>query len=58
MYIRKTRDIFELMGNYGCGWEYITEEETQTEARRRLAEYRENAPGYPYKIVKKREAIR
>ena len=56
MYKRKTKDIYILMANYGYGdgWEYVTEEETKIEAKKRLIEYRNNAPEYQYKIVCKR----
>ena len=33
MYQRKTKDVWELQGDYGCGWEYILEEDTRPEAR-------------------------
>lgn len=56
MYQRKTKDVYILMANYGYGdgWEYVTEEETRTEAKKRLTEYIKNAPEYQYKIVCKR----
>ena len=57
-YIRKTKDIFELQGNYGYGdgWECLTAEESRREIRERLREYRENEGGR-YRIVRKREPI-
>lgn len=58
-YTRKTKDEFEVQGNYGYGhgFECVTAEETKPEARKRLKEYRENEPGIPFKIVKKRVRI-
>lgn len=53
-YIRKTKDEFQLQGNYGYGWEYILAEDTPQEARQRKREYIENAPQYLYRIIKKR----
>ena len=56
---RKTRDTFEVQGNYGYGhgYEVVTTEEDRIEARRALREYRENEPGVPFRIVKRRERI-
>lgn len=58
-YIRKTRDYFELQGNYGYGhgWECLTAELTIRAARDQRKCYRENEPGTPTRIVKKREPI-
>lgn len=58
-YKRKTRDTWELQANYGFGhgWETECTEYSRTEARARLKEYRENAPGYSYRIVSKREKL-
>jgi hypothetical protein len=57
-YTRKTRDTYELQGNYGHGdgWECLTAEDSRAEIRQRLKEYRENEGGN-YRIVKKRERI-
>lgn len=56
---RKTRDVFEVHGNYGYGhgFECVTAETEYSEAKQRLREYRENEPGVPFKIVVKRERI-
>ncbi len=51
MYVRKTRDEYEVEGNYGYGWEAVTCEDTRSEARARLREYRANDPGTPYRLV-------
>ena len=57
-YTRKTKDLYDIEGYYpGSGWECLTCEETRTEARARLKEYRENAPGTAYRIRKYRERI-
>lgn len=52
--VRKTVDEYQVMGNYGQGWECVTSEETRKEARERLKEYIENESGTAFKIVKKR----
>ena len=56
---RKTRDIWEVQGNYGFGhgWECVTAEETFREARARLREYRQNEPQYAHRIKFTRERI-
>jgi hypothetical protein len=56
-YIRKTKDTYILMANYGQGWDEETEEETFREIKQRLKEYRENAGQYSYTYKKKREKI-
>ena len=58
-YVRKTRDEYQLLCDYGYGdgWEYVTAEDTMKEAKQRKKEYMENMPQYPYKIVKKRIPI-
>ena len=49
-YTRKTTDQYQLLANYGQGWEVETTEETRKEIKERLKEYRSNAPMYQYKI--------
>lgn len=58
-YTRKTRDEYQVQGYYGpqYGCEEVTAEETYKEAKQRLKEYRENEPGVPFKIIKKRIKI-
>ena len=56
-YQRKTRDIWRLYVDYGCGWEYELDEYSRAEIRQRQKEYRENCPQYPTKVVKSRERI-
>ncbi len=53
-YTRKTRDEYEVQGNYGYGWEMVTCEDSRKEAKERLREYRENETGVAFKIVKRR----
>jgi len=53
---RKTRDEFQIHGNYGYGWHEECAEDTRREARKRLREYRENGGG-SYKLVKRRIRI-
>ena len=55
-YVRKTKDEYVLMTNYGYGdgWEEVLTEETFAEAKQRKKEYIENMPQYPYRIVKRR----
>lgn len=57
MYTRKTKDVYVLQGNYGCGWESVLEEDKRKDAMERLKEYRENQPQYPLKVIKKRVHI-
>ena len=54
MYIRKTKDDYEVQGYYSQDWEAVCSEDTRKEARMRLKEYTENEPQYPHRIVKKR----
>lgn len=58
-YIRKTKDEYQLLCNYGYGdgWEYVTAEDTMGAIKQRKKEYVENMPQYQYKIVKKRIPI-
>lgn len=59
-YQRKTRDVFDLEGNYGHGegFEVLTSETTRREARQRLREYVGNdTQPARYRIVKRRERI-
>lgn len=53
-YERKTKDEFQIWGNYGFGFEELTAESTIKEAKVRLNEYRSNQPEGTYKIVIKR----
>ena len=54
-YVRKTYDEYDIVTNYGYGWEVECTEETMKEARQRKKEYLENACGLiGIKIVKRR----
>ncbi len=44
-YQRKTRDEYELQGNYGQGWERLTTEETYSAAVEQRRCYRDNEGG-------------
>lgn len=56
-YIRKTKDTYVLLANYGQGWEEETSENSWREIKERLKEYRENAGQYSYSWKKVREKI-
>lgn len=55
-YIRKTKDEYVIIGNYGYGdgWEDLTSEDNRTDAKQRLKEYRENEPQYDHRLIKRR----
>jgi hypothetical protein len=53
-YIRKTKDEYILLGNYGMGYEEVVAEDTYKEIRQRLREYIENEPIYSFKLKKRR----
>jgi len=54
---RTTRDTWQIHVNYGQGWEHECTEFSRKDAREQLKTYRENAPEYPVRAVKKREPI-
>lgn len=58
-YKRKTRDVFEIQGNYGHGhgYETVTTELTWKDAMSTIHTYKENEPGIPFRIKKVRERI-
>lgn len=60
-YIRKTEDEFEIQALYPWNkrneWEMVTTEITWKAARDQRRCYRENEPGVPFRIVKKRVPI-
>lgn len=56
MYQRKTRDRWDIMTNYGYGWECECSEYSYKEARQTLKEYRENISG-AVRLEKHREKI-
>ena len=49
---RKTRDEFEIQGNYGYGWETVITEENAAVAREQLNMYNANEPQYKHRIKK------
>lgn len=53
-YERKTRDEYEIVTNYGYGWEVEVTEDTVEEARKRKREYLENARGLVGIYIRKR----
>lgn len=53
-YKRKTRDEWEIQGNYGQGWEMVTVEDSWKAAKAQAKTYRQNEPQYRHRIVKKR----
>lgn len=53
-YERKTIDRWDIMTNYGYGWECECSEYTWKEAKQRLKEYRENIRG-AVRVEKHRE---
>lgn len=55
-YQRKTRDRWDIMTNYGYGWECECSEYTYTDARQTLKEYRENING-AVRLEKHREKL-
>ena len=57
MYIRKTKDEYEIEGNYGYGWDYICTAKEQKDAKRLLKEYSKNEPRYSHRIKKRRVKI-
>lgn len=55
--VRVTRDVFEVHGDYGHGFEMVTAADTYAAARQHCREYRENEPGIPFCVLKKRERL-
>ncbi len=57
MYIRKTKDIYKILTNYGYGWEEEDEADTREEARRLAIEYKATACRPAVRIKKTREKL-
>lgn len=59
VYVRKTKDVRVIQGNYGYGhgWEDVCEEYSFREGKCRLKEYRENERGIPFRMITRRERI-
>ena len=55
-YTRKTTDRYDIMTNYGYGWECECSEYTRAEAKQTAKEYRENTTA-AVRIEKHRERI-
>jgi hypothetical protein len=55
-YVRKTRDEYELQGNYGHGWECLTTEDSYRAAKEQRKCYDENEGG-SYRIMPRRVPI-
>lgn len=53
---RVTRDRWDIMGNYGYGWDVECSEYTRAEAKQTLQEYRRNGTG-AYKLEHHLERI-
>lgn len=56
-YTRKTRDEYDIEGDYGSGWELVTCEETYADAREMVRLYRREEPGYRFRIRPRRVPI-
>jgi hypothetical protein len=57
-YQRKTRDRWDIMTNWGYGWECECSEYSREEARKQLECYRDNACGrFAVKLERHREEI-
>lgn len=57
-YVRKTRDRWDIMTNWGYGWDCECSEYTWKEAKQTLKEYRENYAGQAtVRLEKHREKI-
>ena len=58
MYVRKTRDRWDIMTNYGYGWECECSEYSAKDAKQTLKEYRENSAGrFSVQLEKHREKM-
>ena len=58
-YIRKTRDLYVVQGNYGYGdgFEDLTQSYDRKEAKDDLKAYKQNEGKAEYKLIKRREKI-
>ena len=56
-YVRKTKDEYQLISNYGYGWEVELTEETLKEIKQRRYEYVTNCPYGVFRIKKVRVKI-
>lgn len=54
-YVRKTKDEYWLMGDYGNGWDFILAEETLVTAKKQMKTYeKEDCYVRDLKIIHKR----
>lgn len=53
----KYRYVNVLQGDYGQGWEDICQSEIRPEIVSDLLAYKDNAPEYRYRIIRRREVI-
>ena len=56
-YVRKTRDAYILLGNYGYGWDEILEAENRQDLKTQLKTYQENVKDAVFKTKIKRVKI-
>jgi hypothetical protein len=56
-YVRKTKDEYQVQGNYGYGYEEVYSSDDKQDAKQRLKEYRDNEKGVSFKLVTKRVKI-
>lgn len=52
---KKFTYLHVVQGNYGYGWDDLTESESYREARTDLRCYRENETQYSHRMIKRRE---
>ena len=57
MYTRKTKDVYEIQGNYGYGWDLEVYCDDYSDAKKQLKTYRENVRNASFKIVCRRVKI-
>ena len=56
-YVRKTRDVYILLGNWGYGWDEVLEAENRQDLKMQLKTYRENDKTAVFKTKIKRVKI-
>ncbi len=47
--------LWVVQGNYGQGWEDLTQSESRPESRADLRAYRDNCPEYAHRLIHRRE---
>lgn len=50
----KTREVFVVQGNYGQGWEDVTQETSWVGGKNRLKEYNDNEGMYGHRLISRR----